>query len=56
VLDSDSTAIGDQDDEGGDAPEVVSGITQAAPELAWSANNPGAGPASSPAGSYGPSR
>jgi hypothetical protein len=54
--DSDSTAIWDQDDAGGDATEVVPDITQAAAELAWSAGNPGAGPAPSPAGSYGPSR
>ncbi len=48
--DSDSTAIWDQDDAGGDATEVVPDITQAAPELAWSAGNPGAGPCTLPSG------
>ncbi len=48
--DSDSTAIWDRDDAGGDATEVVPDITQAAPELAWSAGNPGAVPAPSPRG------
>lgn len=38
--DRDSTAMWDQDDAGDDAAEVVADITQAAPELAWSAGNP----------------